>query len=83
MTDRRQILLKAYKLFDLLVMVFSFALATWMTYYHSGPISFDEFLSMRIKVQNFVLFLGLLFACQFIFSALGVSTWQRCFSICQ
>lgn len=74
---RRQILLKAFKLFDLLVMVFSFALATWMTYYNSGPISFDEFLSMRIKVQNFVLFLGLLFAWQVIFSAFGVYHSRR------
>jgi exopolysaccharide biosynthesis polyprenyl glycosylphosphotransferase len=58
-------------------MVFSFALATWMTYYNSGPISFDVFLSMRIKVQNFVLFLGLLFAWQVIFSAFGVYHSRR------
>jgi len=77
MFDRRRILLKAYKLFDLLVMMGSFALATWMTYYHSGPISFDEFLSMRIKVQNFVLFVCLLFAWQFIFSAFGVYHSRR------
>lgn len=74
---RRQILLKTFKLFDLLVMVFSFALATWMTYYNSGTISFDEFLSMRIKVQNFVLFLCLLFAWQVIFSAFGVYHSRR------
>jgi exopolysaccharide biosynthesis polyprenyl glycosylphosphotransferase len=77
MTDRRQILLKAYKLFDLLVMMGSFALATWMTYYQSGPISFDEFLSMRIKIQNFVLFVGLLFAWQFISSAFGLYHSRR------
>ncbi len=77
MFDRRRILLKAYKLFDLLVMVCSFALATWMTYYQSGPISFDEFLSIRIKVQNFVLFVGLLFVWQFIFSAFGVYQSRR------
>ena len=77
MFDRRRILLKAYKLFDLLVMMGSFALATWMTYYQSAPISFDEFLSMRIKVQNLVLFVGLLFAWQFIFSAFGIYHSRR------
>jgi len=48
-----------------------------MTYYHSDPISLDEFLSMRIKVQNFILFLGLLFAWQVIFSAFGVYHSRR------
>ena len=71
MFDRRQILLKVYKLFDLLVMVCSFALATWMTYYQSGPVSLDEFLSMRIKVQNFVLFVGLLFVWHLSFQHLA------------
>ena len=57
---RRQILLKAFKLLDLLVMGFSFALATLFVYHQTGPISFEEFLSMRVKVQNLVLFFGFL-----------------------
>jgi len=57
---RRQILLKAFKLLDLLVMVFSFALTTWVVYYQTASVSFDDFLSMRVKVQNFLLFFGFL-----------------------
>lgn len=67
-TLRRQILLKALKLFDMLVTVFSFALTTWVLYGQTGAISFDEFLSMRLTVQNFLLLLGFLWAWHLSFS---------------
>jgi exopolysaccharide biosynthesis polyprenyl glycosylphosphotransferase len=70
MFNNRLILVRFYKLFDLLVMIFSFALATWITFYvQAATFSFGDFLAMRIKVQNFVLFIGLIFGWQFIFSA--------------
>ena len=65
---RRQILLKAFKLLDLLVMAFSFALTTWVVYYQTVSVSFDEFLLMRVKVQNFALFLGFLLIWHLSFS---------------
>jgi exopolysaccharide biosynthesis polyprenyl glycosylphosphotransferase len=76
--DRRQILLKAYKLYDLLVMSGSFALATWVSfYYEKGIISFDNFLSMRVKVQNFLLFLGFLWVWHLAFSCFGLYHSRR------
>jgi len=60
MSDRRQFLVRAYKIFDLLVMLFCFVLATLITNPRlSGFGSIQEFLSVRIKMVNFVLFLGL------------------------
>ena len=78
MFDNRQILVRSYKLFDLLVMIFSFALATWITFHDQVEIfSFGDFLAMRIKVQNFVLFIGLIFGWQFIFSAFALYHSKR------
>jgi exopolysaccharide biosynthesis polyprenyl glycosylphosphotransferase len=78
MNLNRRILIKFYKLFDLLVMLVSFAAATYATYDHyDGGISLENFLSMRIRVQNFILFLGLLLSWQFIFSAFGVYLSKR------
>jgi len=66
---RRKILLKSFKLFDLLVMVFAFGLATAVVHYRFDLISFEQFLSMRIKIINFVLFMGFLIVWHIIFSA--------------
>jgi FlaA1/EpsC-like NDP-sugar epimerase len=78
MFDNRQILVRSYKLFDLLVMIFSFALATWITFHdQAAEFSFGDFLAMRIKVQNFILFIGLIFGWQFIFSAFGLYHSKR------
>jgi hypothetical protein len=45
MFDTRQILVISYKLFDLLVMIFSFALATWITFHDQAAelFSFGDF----------------------------------------
>lgn len=68
---RRKLMIKAFKLFDVLVMAFSFVLATSAVYYQSGPLSLDQFFSIRIKVQNFAIFLGFLLAWHIIFSSFG------------
>lgn len=74
---RRKVLLESFKLFDLLVMVFSFALATIASYYQTGTVSFFDFLSMRIKIQNFAFFLGFLIAWHIIFSFFGLYHSRR------
>ncbi len=74
---RRKILLNAFKVFDLVLMAFSFALATAPVLYESGPVSFAQFLSMRVKVQNFVLFSGFLIAWHIIFSLFGLYHSRR------
>ena len=78
MFDNRRFLVRSYKLFDLLVMIFSFTLATWITFHDQAQIfSFSDFLAMRIKVQNFVMFIGLILGWQFIFSAFALYHSKR------
>ena len=74
---RRQILLKSFKLLDLLIMVFSFALATSLVYYRFDIAYLAEFLSMRIKVRNFALFLGFMIVWHIIFSLFGLYHSKR------
>jgi exopolysaccharide biosynthesis polyprenyl glycosylphosphotransferase len=74
---RRKILLETYKLFDLLVMLVAFGLAALASYEQSGTASFADFLSLRIKIQNFALFLGLLLAWHIIFSLVGLYHSKR------
>ena len=78
MNPYRQIQIKTYKVIDLLVMIFSFAIATYATFnYENAAISLESFLSMRIRIQNFILFVGFLFAWQFIFYAFGLYRSRR------
>ncbi len=74
---RRRILRKAFKLFDQLVMVLSFALAAWIVYYQISDISFGQFLSMRVKALNLGLFLGFLLAWRGVFSLFGLYRSRR------
>ncbi|MGD8836912.1 MAG: sugar transferase, partial [Desulfobacteraceae bacterium] len=71
-------IIQFYKIFELLVMLICFALATWITYFDDAAMfPFEEFLAMRIKVWNFVLLIGLAFGWQFISSAFGLYQSSR------
>jgi len=74
---RRRILLNIAKLFDLAVMTFSFSLASMLVAYQSPTASFAQFLSMRVKVQNFALFACFLFLWHIIFLSLGLYDSKR------
>jgi FlaA1/EpsC-like NDP-sugar epimerase len=74
---RRRILLQAAKLFDLALMVFSFALATVLVAYETPTISLAQFLSMRIKVGNIALFALFLLAWHLVFSSFGLYSSKR------
>jgi len=74
---RRKILMAAFKLSDLLIMIGSFMAATIMVSYRMDTISLEQFLHMRIKVVNFVLFLGLLLLWHVIFSMFGLYRSRR------
>jgi exopolysaccharide biosynthesis polyprenyl glycosylphosphotransferase len=76
-TLRRRILLEALKLFDLALMVFSFALATVLVANATPTISLARFLTMRVEVGNFALFVLLLFAWHIVFSNFGVYSSKR------
>ena len=73
---RRRILLSAFKLFDVALMSFSFLLAT-LVVYRGSRLSLEEFLSMRVKVGNFVLFFFFLVAWHFALRAFGLyDSWR-------
>jgi exopolysaccharide biosynthesis polyprenyl glycosylphosphotransferase len=76
-TFRRRILFGAAKLFDLALMVFSFALATVLVVNETPTISLARFLSMRVKIGNFVLFALLLLAWRLVFSSFGLYSSKR------
>jgi exopolysaccharide biosynthesis polyprenyl glycosylphosphotransferase len=73
----RRILLNALKLFDLLIMAFSFALASVVVYSHFDSDTLSEFLQMRIKVGNFVFFLGFLLAWHLLYSLFDLYESRR------
>jgi exopolysaccharide biosynthesis polyprenyl glycosylphosphotransferase len=75
-TIRRQFLLNALKMFDLALMVLAFGLATIIAS-HSSAASLEEFLALRVKIQNFVIFSGLLFCWHLIFSMCGIYASHR------
>ncbi len=74
---RRRVLIKAFKLFDLGVMALSFGLAAIPVSHGTPAVSFASFLSIRVKMQNIVLFVGLLLAWHAIFSMLGLYESRR------
>lgn len=73
---RRQMLLTALKFFDLMVMAASFSLAAVPALYESG-LPFSEFFSIRVKIQNFIIFMGLLFVWYVILASFGLYESRR------
>ena len=58
-------------------MIGAFGFATIATHFHKNNIPFDDFLSMRIKIQNFLLVLGLLFVWYLIFAGFSLYNSRR------
>lgn len=73
---RRQFLLNSMKLFDLVLMMASFGLAA-IVVSEKATVSLAEFLSLRIKIQNFVTFSLLLLVWHVIFSSFGMYSSRR------
>jgi exopolysaccharide biosynthesis polyprenyl glycosylphosphotransferase len=76
-TVRRRILSDALKLFDLAVMVLAFALATVPALGVGKNISIAQFFSIRVKLQNLILFFGLLIVWHVLFSIFGLYVSHR------
>ena len=75
--SRRRILLITLKVVDLWIMTMAFLLAALPVARGGGEVSFAEFLSMRIKVENLFVFLGMLAIWHIIFVSFGVYQSQR------
>ena len=76
-TIRRRVLSDALKLFDLVVMVLAFALATVPALGVGKHISIAQFFSIRVKLQNLIIFFGLLILWHVLFSIFGLYTSRR------
>ena len=77
MKPRGRYLVGALKLLDLLFMVVAFILAAVLLYVDVGTVSFSKFLTLRIKVQNVILFSGFLLLWHTSFSYFKLYTPDR------
>jgi len=75
-TIRRTLLLNLLKLFDLALMVFAFGFAT-LVVSHASLASLEEVLAIRVKIQNFIIFSGLLLCWHMIFAMFGMYASHR------
>jgi exopolysaccharide biosynthesis polyprenyl glycosylphosphotransferase len=69
---RRQALVTAFKLFDIVLMVLAFALATPPVLYDTAGTSFAQFFSLHIRINDFLIFLGLLIVWHLTFASFGL-----------
>jgi exopolysaccharide biosynthesis polyprenyl glycosylphosphotransferase len=76
-TAKRRFLLATLKIFYAVVMMVCFGLATALVVQEHGNVSLSAFLSMRIKLGNFVLFAVVLLVWHFIFSLCGFYQSKR------
>jgi exopolysaccharide biosynthesis polyprenyl glycosylphosphotransferase len=74
---RRKLLLDAFRVADVLVMAGAFAAALFLTAEVSSPHNPAEFLSVRVKVANALLFLGLLLGWHLVFRLRGLYLSRR------
>ncbi len=80
MATKRSKLLRTMMVFDLIILMLAFAVATWSVYQFSGTasvISFDNFLSYRIKISNLLLMLVFLYGWHVIFESRGLYRSRR------
>jgi exopolysaccharide biosynthesis polyprenyl glycosylphosphotransferase len=76
-TIRRQILLNACKLFDVLIMIVAFGAAILPLLRENHAVSFAQFLTMRVKIGNFLIFFVLLFLWHVLFRNCGLYASRR------
>jgi exopolysaccharide biosynthesis polyprenyl glycosylphosphotransferase len=76
--DKNHLLITSLqKLFDLVLLVLSFGLTTALIVHNEGNISLTQFLSIRTKISDGVIFLLALFICHLIFSICGLYRSMR------
>jgi exopolysaccharide biosynthesis polyprenyl glycosylphosphotransferase len=76
-TIRRQLLLNALKIFDLGLMIACFGLATFAVADTTFTGSLTEFLAMRVKVGNFLIFAAFLLSWHIVFSSFRLYASHR------
>jgi len=73
----RKIFSNGFKLFDLLLMMASFALATLPQFERVGRFTLAEFIEMRVKLGNLILFLSFLVIWHILFNVFGLYASKR------
>ncbi len=74
---RRQILIRAFKLFDVAIVAISFTLIYGAASSQIGTISIGRFLSMQVSVQAFIFFLCFFLVWHITFSTFGLYRSRR------
>lgn len=77
MNARRRLLFNTFKLFDVVLMISAFMTAALGVLHQNRAVTITELFSMRIKVQNFVIFMIFVFVWHLIFSLLGLYASRR------
>jgi FlaA1/EpsC-like NDP-sugar epimerase len=75
--ERRRFLLTSLKLFDLVLVIVAFGLATVLSVYANRGVSLLDFLGMRVKLSNFVIFILALLFCHSVFTFYGLYRSRR------
>ena len=75
--ERHRFPIAILKLFDLLIVVLSFGLTTFLIVHAEGQISLSQFFSMRTKTANYAVFALALLICHIVFSACGLYRSRR------
>jgi len=78
---KRRLLVNALKLIDLGIVVVSFGLATIVVPPNGGAVPLLEFLSVKVKLWNFLIFALMLLVWHFIFSLFGLYESKRLASL--
>lgn len=66
---RRKLLLNLFKLSDICTLIAALLIASWVVTYSMNWITLKEFLSLRVKVVNFILFLGMILLWHLLFNS--------------
>ena len=74
---RRRFLINLLKVFDLVLVTLSFAIATILAAYSDNRVSIGEFLSLRVKLSNCVIFLILLLVWHILLQSYGLYGTKR------
>jgi len=74
---RRQVFVYSFQLVDVILLVLSFSAATLPVLFTEGMQSFAAFLALKIKLQNFVAFVILVWLWRLVFAVLGLYGSKR------
>jgi len=74
---RRQILIKTFMLVDLWILAVSYVVTAVQIWHLTAFRSFTAFISMRVRLPNLLLFLGLFYCWHVVFSVIGLYGSKR------